>query len=166
MEQGPLRLGVTAIALQRAEFRSHGVRATHEDLVGLPRLQACVSSGVLGSTRKAPGNIELSVSCPEHSSHIILLKRASPSAVHATPRIALVPVIKLLSLSSKLRPSTPGSMTPGGLLTTPFPLWVPIRLCLKGVLQRDGEAEGRRRDLPLYTSCFNHPSLPSSTQQC
>lgn len=117
--QGPLRSEVTAIAFQRAEVRSYGARVTHEDLVDLPRLQACVSSGVLRSIWRAPRDIELNVSCPEHSSHIILLKWASPSAVHATPRIDLVPVIKLLSLSSKFHPSTPGSVIPGGGLYQP-----------------------------------------------
>lgn len=70
------------------ELRSEvmGPGTTHEDLTGLPRLRACVSSGVSRSTRRAPGDEELSVSCPEHSSDIIRPKWASRSIVHATPK--------------------------------------------------------------------------------
>lgn len=108
-----------------------GPGATHEDLVR-PGLQTSISSGVSRSTRRAPGDIEPNGNCHETSSHLIPLQWASPRAVHDTPRIALVPVIKLLSLSSKLHASTPHSVTPGG----PCPphvhsdSWVPIRFPL------------------------------------
>lgn len=97
-----------------------GLGATHEDLI-LPGLQASISSGVSRSTRRAPGDIEPNGSCHEHSSRVIPLQWASPSAVHDTPRIALVPVIKLLSLSSKHHASAPRSVTRRNL-PTPFPL--------------------------------------------
>lgn len=100
----------------KSEIVGQGI--THEALVGLLRLQACISSEVSGSTRRAPEDREPSISCPEYSSHIIPPKWASPSAVHATLRIALVS--KLLSLSFKRHPSTPGSTNPLSSLTAGF----------------------------------------------
>ena len=70
------------------ELRSEviGPGTTHEDLTGLPRPRTCISSGVSRSTRRAPGGEEPSVSCPEHSSGLVLPKWASPGGVHATPK--------------------------------------------------------------------------------
>lgn len=71
------------LTLHSEELRSEGPGATHEDLTGLLRVGD--SSGVSRSTRRVPGDEELNVSSPEHSSDIFWPKWASRRVVHATP---------------------------------------------------------------------------------
>ena len=107
------------------ELRSEitGPGATHEDLTGLPRLRACVSSGFSRATRSAPGDGKPKyIGCPEHSLHLILLKWHHQVTAHATPGIAPLPVIRLFCLSPKFHPTPPSCGIPQSWdsLLTPF----------------------------------------------
>ena len=122
---GLLEKGEMTVPCPLEKLRSEitGPRTTHEDLTGLPRLRACISSGVSRSTRSAPGDGKPKyIGCPEHSSHLILLKWHHQVTGHATPRIAPLPVIWLLCLSP-IPPAPPSCGIPQSWdsLLTPFP---------------------------------------------